>query len=120
MLIEAVRPVRISFGRRLEPADLLTAVAEVVGGGAGRINLRNPGVLVLSPGNALAGFDEALIEALKAACSAGAPEPRPDGGGAGCAWLQEIAGPAWVRFGYVFFPVGNRHYRGESPLQMGG
>jgi hypothetical protein len=34
--------------------------------------------------------------------------------------LQALADPHAVRFGYGFFPIANRHYRGDSLLQFGG
>jgi hypothetical protein len=34
--------------------------------------------------------------------------------------LQAQPDPHAVRLGYALLPAGNRHYRGESPVQMAG
>ena len=109
------------FGRAWDPASLQAAVSDVIGAAQGRINLRNPGVLVLSPGAALAGYDEALIEAIKAAVQV---EGRRNRGLVAVTpvmlRLQALPEPHAVRFVYGLFPIANRHYRGDSAIQMGG
>jgi hypothetical protein len=108
-------------GRAWDPPSLLTAVASVIAAAQGRINLRNPGVLVLSPGNALSGFDEALIEAVKEAVAGLGRRNRGLMGVAPVVLrLQALPDPGSVRFGYGIFPIPNRHYRGENAIGLGG
>ncbi len=108
-------------GEPWDPPSLLTAVAAVVGAAQGRINLRHPGLLVLSPGNALAGFDEGLIAAVKEAVAAVGRRNRGLMGVAPVVLrLQALPDPAAVRFGYGIFPIPNRHYRGENAIGPGG
>ncbi|MDR3531308.1 MAG: hypothetical protein P4L90_12250, partial [Rhodopila sp.] len=109
------------FGRPWDHASLRAAVSDLLEAAQGRINLRNPGVLLLSPGTALAGFDEALIEAVKASVQALGRKNRGLMAVAPVVLrLQATPDPHAVRFGYGFFPIPNRHYRGEGPLRMNG
>jgi hypothetical protein len=108
-------------GRPWDPPSLLTAVGSVVAAAQARINLRNPGVLVLSPGNAQSGFDEALIEAVKEAVAGLGRRNRGLMGVAPVVLrLQALPDPGSVRFGYGIFPIPNRHYRGENAIGLGG
>lgn len=103
------------YGRAWDPAALQAAVAEVVLRAQGRINLKNPGVLLLSPGVALGGYDEALIEAVKAAVQSAGRKNRGLMAVAPIVLrMQDTPDPHAVRFGYGLFPVLNRHYRGEA------
>jgi hypothetical protein len=109
------------FGRRWDVDSLQVAVAEAVGAAQGRINLRNPGLLLLSPGTALGGFDEALIAAVQASVQSLGRKNRGLMGVAPIVLrLQALPDPHAVRFGYGLFPVRNRHYSGGGPAQMGG
>jgi hypothetical protein len=109
------------FGRPWDAAGLLDAVSDVVGAAQGRINLRNPGLLLLSPGTALLGFDEALIAATQQAVQSLGRKNRGLLGVAPIVLrLQALPDPHTVRFGYGLFPVRNRHYSGGDALQMGG
>ena len=117
--VEVFDRFEFPFGRPFEAASLRTAVAEVLGSAQARINLRHPGVLVLSVGNGVAGYDEAVIEAIKQGVESAGRKNRGIMAVALVALrLQALADPHSVRLGYVFFPVGNRHYRGESPFRM--
>jgi hypothetical protein len=107
------------FGRPWDQAGLRAAVSDVVAGAQSRINLRNPGLLLLSPGSALPGFDEALIEAVKAAVQSLGRKNRGLMAVAPIVLrLQAMPDPHTVRFGYGLFPVSNRHYSGDSPAQI--
>ncbi|HEY0182704.1 MAG TPA: hypothetical protein VGC09_07835 [Rhodopila sp.] len=109
------------FGRPWDPAALRSAVSDVVAAAQGRINLRNPGVLLLSPGTALGGYDEALIEAVKAVMQSSGRKNRGLMGVAPIVLrLQPLPDPHTVRFGYGLFPVPNRHYDGDAPVRSGG
>jgi hypothetical protein len=109
------------LGRPWDSASLLSAVSEVLAAAPGQINLRNPGLLMLSPGKALAGFDEALILAVKEAISGLGRRNRGLMGVVPVTLrLQALPDPASVRFAYGIFPVTNRHYRGESAVGLGG
>jgi hypothetical protein len=109
------------FGRKWDQASLQDAVSDVVAAAQGRINLRNPGLLLLSPGTALAGYDEALIETVKVAVQA---QGRKNRGLMAVApivlRIQPLPDPHTIRFGYGLFPIANRHYRGEGTIQVGG
>jgi hypothetical protein len=108
------------FGRAWDPATLRSAVADVVAAAQGRINLRNPGLLLLSPGTALLGYDEALLDAVRAAVQALGRKNRGLMGVAPIVLrLQAVPDPQQVRFGYGLFPVLNRHYEGETPPRIG-
>ena len=105
----------LPFGRAWEPASLLAAVSEAIAAAQGRINLRNPGILLLSPGTAMAAFDEALIEAVKAALASLGRKNRGLMAVAPIVLrLQPTPDPLTVRFGYGLFPLVNRHYSGAA------
>ena len=111
----------IPFGRAWEPASLRAVATEAISGAQGQINLRHPGILVLSPGTALAGFDEGLIEAVQASVQLHGRKNRGLMAVAPVVLrLQALADPLSVRFGYGWFPVANRHYRGPGLPPSGG
>jgi hypothetical protein len=104
-------------GQRWTEAGLRAAVQETIEAAQARINPRNPGVLLLSPGTALGGFDEALVKAVQAAVQAAGRKQR--GLMAVAPIVLRILGtadPQAIQFGYGLFPVTNRHYRGEALL----
>lgn len=102
----------VPWGRAWNPEALRRAVHDAVEAEQGRINPRHPGMLLLSPGNALTGFDEALTEAVQAVMQAIGSRHRS---------LVAIApillrlvpcqSPTEVRFGYGLIPKENRHFR---------
>jgi hypothetical protein len=98
---------------------LAVTVSDAVAAAQGRINWRNPGMLLLSPGAALAGFDEALIEAVAAAMQA---QGRKNRGLLAVApivlRLQPMPDPHVVRFGYGLFPITNQQYDGEHSVTV--
>ena len=107
------------FGLPWDEARLRAAVLERISAAQGRINMRNPGLLLLSPGTALSGFDEALIRAIQAAIQAIGRKNRGLMAVAPLVLrLLPAAGAHAVQFGYGFFPIANRHYRGETLVQM--
>ncbi len=107
------------YGRPWDAAALRATVAETVSAAQGRINLRHPGLLLLSPGLALLGFDEALIAAMKDAVPAVGRKNRGLMAVALIALrIQPMPDPHTVRFGYMLYPVGNRHYSGNNPIQV--
>lgn len=106
------------FGAPWTPEALVGAVADCVSRVQGWINLRHPGMLLLSPGSALLGFDEALIQAIHLAVdSAG----RRNRGLMAVAVItlrqQPTPDPRALRFGYGFFPITNKRYQGEIALR---
>jgi hypothetical protein len=118
---EAFDRFEYPYGRTWEPPSLKAAVAQVVAAAKGRINPRNPGVLLLSPGVALSGFDEALIEAVKAAVQTTGRKNRGLMAVAPIVLrMQDMPDPHAVRFGYGLFPIVNKHYRGEILLGAAG
>jgi hypothetical protein len=126
--VEAVQVRTVVFagfehphGRPWDHEVLRAAAADVIMAEQGRINLRNPGLLLLSPGIALSGFDEALIRAVQHAMLGLGRKNR------GLMAVAPIvlrmmpeADPHAIRFGYGLFPVFNRHYQGETLVQAGG
>jgi hypothetical protein len=109
------------LGRPWDAGSLRSAASDVVAAAQGRINLRNPGLLLLSPGTALAGYDEALIEAVKVAVQSLGRKNR--GLMAVAPIVLRLLGtpdPHAVQFGYGFFPITNRHYGGDQPARMVG
>jgi hypothetical protein len=118
--VEVFDRFEFPFGRAWDPVGLRAAVSDVLAAAQGRINLRNPGVLALSPGTALAGFDEALIEAIKSSVQELGRKNRGLMAVAPIVLrLQALADTHSIRFGYGFFPIANRHYRGDVLPQMG-
>jgi hypothetical protein len=108
------------FGQKWDPAGLRAAVSDGLTATQGRINLRHPGLLVLSPGAALAGFDEAMIEAVKVSVQAHGRRNRGLMAVVPLVLrLQPLPDPHAVQFGYGFFPIANRHYRGTGLPQVG-
>jgi hypothetical protein len=106
------------FGQPWEPTSLRAAVADVAAAAHGRINLRNPGVLVLSPGSALAGYDEALIAAIRDSVQSLGRKNR--GLAAAAAFMLRLQGlphPHSVRLCYSFFPTPNAQYRGATAIR---
>nr|WP_294520771.1 hypothetical protein [uncultured Rhodopila sp.] len=102
------------YGSVWDASSLRAAVSEVVLRSQGRINLKNPGMLLLSPGVALGGYDEALIESVKAAVQTAGRKNRGLLAVAPIVLrMQDTPDPHAVRFGYGLFPILNRHYRGE-------
>ena len=106
------------FAASWTPESLTGAVTEVVTGAQGRINLRHPGVLLLSPGTALLGFDEALLRAVHTAVDTAGRRNR---GLVGVAVIvlrqQPTPDPLALRFGYGFFPIINKRYQGDIALR---
>jgi hypothetical protein len=107
----------VPWGRPWNPDGLRAAVQEAIESEQGRINPRNPGMLLLSPGSAMAGFDEALIQAVQAVMQ-GVGRRHRGLMAVGPIVLRLLPGPDphAVQFGYGLFPVENRHYRGETGL----
>ena len=109
------------FGRRWDHARLRSAVAETIGAVQRRVNLRNPGLFLLSPGIALAGYDEALIQAINHAMLTLGRKNRGLMAVASIVLrLLPTPDPHAIQFGYGLFPVANRHYRGAHQLRMPG
>jgi hypothetical protein len=119
--LEVFDQFEFPFGQPWDPAGLRAAVLEVAAAAQGRINLRNRGLLLLSPGTALQGYDEALIEAVQVAMQSVGRKNRGLMAMAPIVLrLQALPDPHSVRFGYGLFPVTNRHYSGDGVLQAGG
>jgi hypothetical protein len=109
------------FGRKWDHASLRAEVNAVVGGAQNRINLRNPGALILSPGTALNGFDDALIAAIEEAMPV---QGRKNRGLMTVApvvlRLRPLQDPHAVQFGYGCFPSVNKYYRLEPATRTAG
>ena len=106
------------FGQRWDHANLRTTVSVAIEAVQGRINLRNPGILLLSPGAALGGYDAALHQAIEATMlSLGRKNRGLMAAGSILLRQQPTTDPAAVRFGYGLLPVANRRYQGEAQIQ---
>ncbi|WP_158924021.1 hypothetical protein [Acidisphaera sp. S103] len=106
------------FGQRWDHANLRTAVSAAIEAAQGRINLRNPGLLLLSPGSALGGYDAALHQAIEAAMlSVGRKNRGLMAVGSILLRQQPTPDPAAVRFGYGLIPVANRRYQGQTQIR---
>ncbi|HVZ08134.1 hypothetical protein [Rhodopila sp.] len=118
MVLDVFDRFEVPFGQPWTPAALRTAVAERVAATAGRINPRHHGLLLLSPGPALLGFDEALIAAIQDVVQGQGRRHRGLMAVAPVVLrLQQMPEPDTVRLCYGFFPVPNRHYEGDTALQ---
>lgn len=106
------------FGQRWDHASLGSAVSAAIEAAQGRINLRNPGLLVLSPGSILSGYDAALHQAIEAAMLSLGRKNRGLMAVASILLLrQPTPDPAAIRFGYGLLPVANRRYQGEAQIR---
>lgn len=106
--------------RAWDPAALRAAVLEAMGAEQARINPRNPGLLVLSLGPTLAGFDEALIRAAGSAMDVAGRRQKGLMAVAPVALrLYPAASPRQVQFGHGLFPIRNRHFRGGMEMRDG-
>ncbi len=109
----------VPFGKPWDPASLRAAVGDHVAASQARINPRNPGLLLLSPGIALLGFDEALIQAIRDVLQ---NQGRRHKGLMAVApvvlRLQPLPDPHAVRLCYGFFPIANKRYAGDTELQF--
>jgi hypothetical protein len=118
--VEVFDRFEFPFGEKWDAVRLLSGVSEAIGAAQGQINLRHPGMLLLSPGTALTGYDEALIEAIKSAMQGLGRKNRGLMAVAPIVLrLQPLADPHAVRFGYGLFPIANRHYQGSMQIEVG-
>jgi hypothetical protein len=115
--VDLFDPFEWPHGKPWTPPILHAAVEEVLAGTQARINLRRPGLLLLSPGVAKDDFDPSLIEAIRHAVQAKGRRHRGlMAMGTILLRLQPTAKPDEARFGYGLFPIANRHYAGGSIL----
>jgi hypothetical protein len=118
--LEVFNRFEVPFGQTWTPLTLRSAVADSLAACASRINPRNHGLLLISPGTALAGFDEALIQAIKEVLHRQGRRHRGLMAVAPIVLrLQQMQDPHAVRLCYGFFPIANRHYAGDTALQVG-
>lgn len=118
---QAFEPFGYPFGRRWDRASLRAAVNDVVSRAQSRINLRNPGALILSPGAAISGFDDALHDAIEEAMPV---QGRRNRGlmtvGTVVLRLKTLPAPHTVQFAYGCCPTVNRHYHLDKSARTGG
>lgn len=101
--------------RPWDPAVLKSDAQELIEAEQARINPRNPGLLVVSLGATMGRFDEVFIGGVQAALSAVGRKHRGLMAVAPAMLrLLPAASSQQVQFGYGFFPVANRHYRGDT------
>ena len=102
------------FGKPWDQGTLRSAVTASVTAAQSRINLRHPGLLVLSAGAARSAFDQPLVEAINDAVQSHGSRNR--GLAAVCAImpkLVETEKPNEARFSFAFYPIANRRFIGE-------
>jgi hypothetical protein len=118
--VEAFDRFEFPFGQHWDHVSLRTAVSAAIEAAQGRINLRNPGLLLLSPGSALGGYDAALHQAIEAAMLAlGRKNRGLMAAGSILLRQQPTPDPAAVRFGYGLLPVANRRFQGDTRIHSG-
>ena len=110
----------VPFGQPWTPALLRSTVADRIAASAARINPRNHGILLLSPGSAMSGFDDALMAAVRDVMQSQGRRHRGLMAVAPMVLrLQQMQDPHTVRLCYGFLPVENRHYEGDTDLRAG-
>jgi hypothetical protein len=105
---------------RRSPQVIRSAVVDALAAAQGRVNSRNPGVVVLSVSILQPDFDQALVDGIHAAFRAVGRKHR--GVAAVSAIMPKVmpAGqPDRVGFGYAFYPIRNPHFAGENPIRLG-
>jgi hypothetical protein len=109
------------FGLVWDHANLRAAVSAAIEAAQGRINLRHPGLLVLSPGTAPGDYDAAINQAVETAMLSLGRKNRGLMAVASVMLRQQpTTDPAAIRFGYGFFPVANKRFQGQNQLRTGG
>ncbi len=101
-----------------DEAAIRSAVQAAVSASQSRLNLRRPGMLVLSPGAVSAVFDQPFGDALQATIQTLGRRHR--GLAAVCGVLPKLLGtdrPDEVRFAYAFYPFQNSHFIGQVVTQ---
>jgi hypothetical protein len=102
------------------PQVIRSAVVDALASARGRVNSRNPGVVVLSVSILYPDFDQALVDGIHAAFRA---VGRKHGGVAAVSVIMPKVMPAGqpdrVGFGYSFYPIRNPHFFGENPIMLG-
>jgi hypothetical protein len=102
------------------PQAIRSAVAGALTSVQGRVNSRNPGVVVLSASILYPDFDQALVDGIHAAFRA---VGRKHHGVAAVSAIMPKVMPAGqpdrVGFGYAFYPIRNPHFAGENPIRLG-
>lgn len=107
-------------GKPWSAATLRTALQDAIGAVRGRINLRNPGILVLSAGLVPEEFDRPMHDAMQRLFRA---HGRANRHLAGLAMITPRVLPAdradRYGFGWVFLPVANPDFAGENKVVVG-
>jgi hypothetical protein len=102
------------------PQAIRSAVVDALASARGRVNSRNPGVVVLSVSILYPDFDQALVDGINVAFRA---VGRKHHGVAAVSAIMPKVMPAGqpdrVGFGYAFYPIRNPHFVGESPIRLG-
>ena len=105
---------------RRSPHVLRSAVVDALASAQGRVNARNPGIVVLSVSILQPDFDQALVDAIHAAFRSVGRRHR---GVAAVAVVMPKVLPAGqpdrIGFGYAFYPIRNPHFAGENPIRLG-
>jgi len=107
-------------GGRATPPGLRAAVTDAMAASQGSINRRHPGMLILSGGASEGMFDQLLIDAIGAALDSHGKRHRGLAAVAAIFPKVGITGKQReARFGYVFYPVPNRHNAMGTTIRIG-
>jgi hypothetical protein len=107
-------------GREWNAAILRAAVGAALAASQGRLNLRHPGMLILSAGAVTGEFEQPLVDAIRQTLRVQGRRHR--GVAAISAILPKFLPserPDRVSFGYRFFPLQNAHFAGGAGVQIG-
>ena len=107
-------------GRGSEPAAIRAAVQEALSAAQGQVNVRRPGIVVVSPGAAPANFDQPVVDAINAALRAQGRRHRGVTGVA--AVLPKVfrtQRPNAAGFGWSFYPIANPHTAPGTVARIG-
>jgi hypothetical protein len=105
---------------RRSPQVAQAAVVDAAAAARGRVNSRNPGIVVLSASILQPDFDQLLVDSIHAAFRAIGRQHR--GVAAIAAIMPKVlpaGSPDRVAFGYAFYPIRNPHFAGDNPIRIG-
>jgi hypothetical protein len=105
---------------RRSPRTMHAAVVSAMAAARGRVNNRNPGIVVLCASILEPDFDQMVVDGVHGAFRSVGRQHR--GVAAVTAIMPRIL-PAGQRdrvgFGYAFYPIRNPHFAGDNPIRIG-
>ncbi len=108
------------YSQHPPPDALRAAVQERLEASVSRINLKRPGMVILSPGATDSALDQPMVDAVLALMQSHGRRYRGlSAMGIAMAKLKATAQPDTVRFGYNFYPMANPRYMGAGSVRVG-